>query len=626
MNKKDISDKEMIKGLIESSPAGITIVNKKGKIIYANSHAEKILGVSKKEIVSRTYYDTKWCIRDFDGNEFPKEDLPFERVKRMKKPVFNVRHTISSNNGKIRFLSINAVPLMNSDGDLQEVVCHLDDITNEMNTVRKLKKTTEDYEFITNNIGDIVTVLDENLNTIYLNGAVEEISGYTVEELLGLKPFVFIHREDIREVAENYKRTLKEGTGRAVYRMRDKYGEYKWIEGMAKTSIGRSGKSRIIVVSRDITQRKKAEQIIRDSLDKYWSLFENMSAAFAYHKVLYDRNQQPIDYIFLEVNSKFEEITGLNTKDIIGRRATEVLPGIETDPTNWIETYGKVAHTGEHIEFEDFSEPLQRWYYVTAYSPKKDYFACIFTDITDRKMNQKELKKSLRKTEFFKDLLSHDMANILNNIKSSVRLMEMWKNDPTQVKEREDIMKIITQQVERGSSLISNVRNLSKIEMIKQQGLPMDVKNVLEIAVRHIGSRFHNRKIHIKTQMAEGEINVEGGKLLLDAFENILLNACMHNENKEIRIWIKLSKKEQNNKNFVKIEFMDNGLGISQQRKEQIFKKSYTRKRGEGGMGIGLSLVQEIITGYGGRIWVEERVKEDHTKGSNFIILLRESE
>ncbi|MGM0653287.1 MAG: PAS domain S-box protein, partial [Bacillota bacterium] len=109
--------------------------------------------------------------------------------------------------------------------------------------------------------------------------------------------------------------------------------------------------------------------------DKYRLLIKNLPDAFAYHKVLTDKDGKPVDYIFLEVNSAFEEMTGLKKEMITGKKVTEVLPGIEKSEFDWIGTYGRVALNGEPIRFESFSEPLSRWYDVSAYSDKPGYFA-----------------------------------------------------------------------------------------------------------------------------------------------------------------------------------------------------------------------------------------------------------
>ena len=115
------------------------------------------------------------------------------------------------------------------------------------------------------------------------------------------------------------------------------------------------------------------------------SLLENMMNGYAYHKMVFDENGKPVDYVFLEVNKAFERLTGLKRDEIIGKKVTEVLPGIEKDPADWIGVYGMVAITGQPIRFENYARNLKKWYSVYAYSPKEGYFAATFEDITVRK-------------------------------------------------------------------------------------------------------------------------------------------------------------------------------------------------------------------------------------------------
>jgi PAS domain S-box-containing protein len=123
-------------------------------------------------------------------------------------------------------------------------------------------------------------------------------------------------------------------------------------------------------------------------------LFSNMNSGFAYHKIVLDDKGKPIDYIFLEVNKAFEALTGIKRANALGKNATKVIPGLEKDPADWIGIYGKVAIIKEPLTFEMYSEALQKWYLVSAYSPEKGYFATIFDDITERKKGEEELKRS----------------------------------------------------------------------------------------------------------------------------------------------------------------------------------------------------------------------------------------
>lgn len=127
---------------------------------------------------------------------------------------------------------------------------------------------------------------------------------------------------------------------------------------------------------------------------KYHMLLENLPDAFAYHQVVLDNEGKPLDYIFLDINTAFEKMTGLKRAEVLGKKVTEVLPGIEKSGFDWIGTYGKLAFTGETTRFESYSEPLDRWYEVTAYSDEPGFFAVVFRDISKVKRDKYILETS----------------------------------------------------------------------------------------------------------------------------------------------------------------------------------------------------------------------------------------
>lgn len=141
----------------------------------------------------------------------------------------------------------------------------------------------------------------------------------------------------------------------------------------------------------EINERKRAEEALRKSEERYRNLFSTMSEGFGLHEIILDAEGNPYDYRFLELNAAFEKMTGLSRDKSLGRSVREVIPGIES---YWIEEYGRVALTGEPVHFENYSAPLKKWYEVYAYSPARKQFAVLFTDITERKKIEEGLKES----------------------------------------------------------------------------------------------------------------------------------------------------------------------------------------------------------------------------------------
>ncbi len=167
----------------------------------------------------------------------------------------------------------------------------------------------------------------------------------------------------------------------------------------------------------DIIRRKDRQ--LKESEEKYRRLFNNTLNGFALHEILLDDNGNPVDYRFLDVNRAFEEQTGLEAKDILGKRVTEVIPGIEE--TEFIEIYGQVALKGENIRFERYSEPLDSWYRISAFSPQKGQFATVVTNVTESRQARNQLEAS--KNEL--DKLNREYELIFNNTQDAMFIIDV---------------------------------------------------------------------------------------------------------------------------------------------------------------------------------------------------------
>jgi PAS domain S-box-containing protein len=154
-------------------------------------------------------------------------------------------------------------------------------------------------------------------------------------------------------------------------------------------------KTLIYSINYDITERRLAEQALRDSEKKYHEIFENMLEGFAYCRMLYDPDQHPVDFIYLDVNLAFYRIIGVPL--VAGKRCTEVFPGIKEAFPELFETYGRVALTGIPESFDIDFRPIGKWLHIAVYSPEKEYFVAVFEDITGSKMAVLALHESEQK-------------------------------------------------------------------------------------------------------------------------------------------------------------------------------------------------------------------------------------
>ncbi|MFA0961646.1 PAS domain S-box protein [Roseivirga sp. BDSF3-8] len=153
------------------------------------------------------------------------------------------------------------------------------------------------------------------------------------------------------------------------------------------------------LVFKDISESKSTEIALEQSEDRFQNLFNSIYEGFCVIKVLFDKHHNAYDYQFIESNPAFTKHTGLI--DPVGKTALELVPNLEK---HWIETYGRVATTGERIRFEQGSEALGRWFDVEAFSVGNEgYVALLFTDITKRRKAEIALKESEKRFRTFAD-------------------------------------------------------------------------------------------------------------------------------------------------------------------------------------------------------------------------------
>ncbi len=272
-------------------------------------------------------------------------------------------------------------------------VSHIISITRDISERKQaeegLRESEEKYRLITDNITDIILTTDTSGTYTFISSSHKRVLDRG-EEVLGKSIFEHIHPEDIPGVMATFANAVKSrGIAKAEYRYLHPSRGYIWLESEGML-IDMHGSLTGVIVSRDITARKHADEALRESEEKFRLLFQSMVTGFALHEIICDEKGAPQDYRFLEVNPAFEQLTGLKSEDLVGRAVSEVLPDTEQ---YWIDLYGQVALTGNPIHFENFTGVLNKYFEVSAYSPRHGQFAAVFLDITARKRAEEELQK-----------------------------------------------------------------------------------------------------------------------------------------------------------------------------------------------------------------------------------------
>ena len=268
-------------------------------------------------------------------------------------------------------------------------------------------------------------ILSREGKIVDYNAAMAELTGYAHEEVPDINGWmskIYPDKEYRNRVIEISKRSRQREVDikRDEFVITGKDGEERCVQ-FSVYDILHEGKpiDLQVIQAEDITERKKMEKAMRESKEQYRSLFENMHNGFAHHKIMVDESGKPIDYVFLEVNHAFEKLTGLRKEDIIGKKVTEVIPDIKESEYDWIGNYGEVTLTGKVITFEQYSEHLERWYSVCAYSSESGYFTTLFHDITERKQAEKELQKALSEIHTLKERLEAENVYLREEIRSA---------------------------------------------------------------------------------------------------------------------------------------------------------------------------------------------------------------
>ncbi len=368
---------------------------KTGEVLDMNKATLRLCGISKQALIKKGIAG----VTPKDPKYSQKKAVRYLKQAAQGKPqkfewAFIDRH------GKSKITTVN-LKRIKIDGRYC-LLAVARDITKVKAIETELKESEEKYRQLIERANDVVIILQDS-KVKFANPRLKKLLGYKPKEIMGKKFLKFVDLRDIEMVKERYEKRMAGKKVPSIYELRliNKSGKSVYVEANAGI-IQFQGKPADLVYVRDIEDRKKNKLQLEESEKKYRTLFENMDDAFALHKVIKNKTGKVVDYEFIELNKGFSKMTGLSRKKCIGKTVTEIIPGIEKDPANWIKRYGKIAEEGPSETFIQYSEALKKWYQVIAYSPRKDYFATIFSDVTEEIKTQKTLKQQMQDLKKFK--------------------------------------------------------------------------------------------------------------------------------------------------------------------------------------------------------------------------------
>uniref|UniRef100_Q3AQD1 histidine kinase n=1 Tax=Chlorobium chlorochromatii (strain CaD3) TaxID=340177 RepID=Q3AQD1_CHLCH len=226
--------------------------------------------------------------------------------------------------------------------------------------------------------------------------------------LYGLEPFsatpshqlcaTHVHHDDYEKIFQNIMVAVqRESNINVEYRVCHPDGTTHWLmcRGMPLRNANGTVSCYMGTVM-DITKRRELLEKLRRSEQRYRLLFDNMMNGFAYCNMIYD-GKKPIDFVFLNVNQTFKKFC--KTKDVVGKKASEVIPNFMTLANELFVVCARVAHSCQSEQFEYFFKPFNEWLFISISSPQKGYFMVIFDIISERKRAEQLILDSKLKLE-----------------------------------------------------------------------------------------------------------------------------------------------------------------------------------------------------------------------------------
>jgi PAS domain S-box-containing protein len=496
------------------------------------------------------------------------------------------------------------------------------DITDRKIAEESLIASEKKFRTVVEEAVETVFTIDYNGYFTYVNPAGLKASGYSLDELKQLKYIDLIEKEYKQKVRRNYFRQYlerKELTT-AEYPIKTKSGEIKWFNQNTRLIIENNEVKGFYVIARDVTERRKVEEALRESEEKFRTLFETSIEGI----LASDVNGKNV-----LVNQRMAEMTGYSVEELMNMDFEQLLPTDEM-PDHLLKMEERMKGISSIYERRLLTKDGSTIWTLVSAAPilnKEGKFTGsfgVFTDITERKKMVEELVAAKEKAEETNRLKSIFLANISHELRTPLvgilGYAETLYNELENPEFKEMAHTLLTSST-RLKETLNLLLDLSHIEADK---LDVNIsRQNLTFMVREKFKQFHSaaKEKGLRFQLVLGEddlfINADE-RMLSQVIEHLLANAIKYTSKGDITVTI--SKIFENQKQYAQLKVKDTGVGIPKQSSKVIFEPF--RQASEGfsrsfeGLGIGLTVAKKFIDMMGGEISVESELG----KGSEFTV------